>query len=242
MTTPVELIRLALRDAGVNGVGQTPNAEDNNDAFSHLNMMLAGWSRRRWLVYHLQELSIVSTGAQSYTVGTGGDISTTRPSMLEKAWFRLLTGSAPGQPIDFPLTILTSFEDYSRIALKSLVSWPQYAFLDSGFPLASIYVWPVPAAGTYSLHVLVKAPLTQFADLTTDINLPPEYMEALLYSLGERLRLSYQLEPDRQLSRLAAAARDAVMSANVQIPLLQMPAGLINGGGDSGAIYDGGFR
>ena len=81
--TPVDLIRLALRDSGVNGVGQTPNAEDNNDAFTHLNMMLAQWNRKRWLIYHTIDVSLVSTGALSYSVGAGGDFNTPRPDRVE---------------------------------------------------------------------------------------------------------------------------------------------------------------
>jgi hypothetical protein len=72
--TPLDLITLALKKAGVVGVGQTPEAEDTNDAFSDLNMMLGQWNRRRWLVYHLLDVAKVSTGAASYTVGPNGGL------------------------------------------------------------------------------------------------------------------------------------------------------------------------
>ena len=73
------------------------------------------------------------------------------------------------------------------------------------------------------LHVTVKADLTQFADLVTPINLPYEYQEALLFNLGVRLRLSYQLPPDEALARLASASLETIRASNTQIPRLRMP-------------------
>ena len=87
--TPVALIRLMLRDAGVSGVGQAPRAEDNNDVLTTLNMMLDEWATKRWLVYHLVDVSVPVTGAISYTIGAGGDFNTTRPDQVQAAFFRL---------------------------------------------------------------------------------------------------------------------------------------------------------
>ena len=84
--TPARLITLILRDAGVNGVGQTPRDEDLNDVLDTLNMMMDEWATRRWLVYHLVDVSVAVTGAQSYTVGAGGDINTTRPDQVQAAF------------------------------------------------------------------------------------------------------------------------------------------------------------
>jgi hypothetical protein len=41
LPTAGSIINLALKTAGVLGVGQTPQAEDANDALTFLNMMLA---------------------------------------------------------------------------------------------------------------------------------------------------------------------------------------------------------
>ena len=71
-TTPSDLITQALKIANVIGVGQTPNATDTNDCFNQLNMMLAQWQRRRYMVYNLVTVSKVATGQVSYTIGTGG--------------------------------------------------------------------------------------------------------------------------------------------------------------------------
>ncbi len=51
--------------------------------------MLQQWERKRWLVYHLANYSIVATGQQSYTFGPGGEINTRAVT----AW--QLTGLGP---------------------------------------------------------------------------------------------------------------------------------------------------
>src|SRR5215472_954332 len=41
------IIFLALRNAGVNGVGQTPSSDDVNDSFTILNAQIGQWSLER---------------------------------------------------------------------------------------------------------------------------------------------------------------------------------------------------
>lgn len=227
MTTPNDIINQALKDAGIVGVGQTAMAEDVNDAFTILNQMLSQWNRKRWLIFHLLDLSVASTGAVSYSVGSGGDIDSARPDRLEAAYYRQIVAQTPPNQVDFPLQILESREDYSRITLKQLVTVPQYVFYDAAFPLGNVYPWPVIPATNYELHIIVKAQLSKFVSLVQDIQLPDEYEAALRYNLGVRLRPSYQLPADPQLSALAQDALNTIRNANAQVPRLRMPVGLI---------------
>jgi len=227
VTTPLVLINLALKKTGVIGVGQTALAEDVNDAFTELNMMLSQWNRKRWLIYHLLDLAIVSTAAISYSVGSGGDINTPRPDRLEFAYYRQLQSQTPPNQVDFPLQILESREDYSRIRLKELQAISQYVFYDAGFPLGYVYPWPVLPANEYELHIGVKAQLSQFATLADDFDFPPEYELAIVYNLCARLRPSYQLPPDPSITALALDALNTIRNANAQVPRLRMPSNLI---------------
>lgn len=230
MTTPADIINLALKDSGVLGVGQTALAEDTNDAFIRLNYMLGSWQRKRWLIYHLVDYSKVSTGAQSYTVGPAGDIPISpRPDSIESAFFRQITQSQPSQ-VDYPLEIIESYETYSRIALKQLQNFPQFLFYDSGFPLGVIHNYPVIQATLYELHIQVKETLNQFTSLGQTINLPLEYMSAIHYNLCGRLRPAYQLPPDPSITALALESLNVIRGANAQIPRLQMPLELTRQG------------
>lgn len=221
--TVLDLIKLALKQAGVVGVGQSVSPEDTNDSLTLLNAMLGQWAVKRWLVYALQDLALTSTGAETYTYGPGGNFNAASTDHLEGAYFRLLNATAPNQQADFPLQLLTAYEDYARIRLKSLSTWPQCVFFDGAYPLANVRFWPIPQAGLYELHLLTKTPISAFTGLTQTINLPPQYQEALLYNLGLRLRTAYQLPPDPQLVALAQSALTTLRNSNAQVPRLTMP-------------------
>lgn len=233
VTTPADLIRLVLKDTGVIGVGQTATAEDTNDCFDTLNMLIGEWASKRWLIYHLLDLSIVSTGAQTYTVGPGGNIDTgsmQRPDRLEDGcFFRQITAAQSPNQIDYPLSILESREDYSRIGLKQLTTIPQFIFYDPQYPLGVLYPWPVIQSGLYELHILVKSQLTQFANLATLINLPSQYYGALRYNLACRVRPMYQLPPDPSLVALADDSLSTLRNMNAAVPRLRMPVGVGRG-------------
>lgn len=317
-TTAGDICTAALQECGAIGTGQTASSEDSNKALARLNWMLEQWARKRWMIWHLLDLSITSTGAESYTVGPGGQINTnnvagwelqslalagggtgyavndtihlssggavltvlteaggvvetfsittpgsftgvlptsftqlsssgggtgatfntpiwnslglltgsttTRPDRIEAAYLRQLTQSQPNQ-IDYPLRLIEAREDYSRIRLKSLVSFPQYAFYDPQWGLGNLFAWPVPQASIYAVHIIVKEQLPSFSSLATTFNLPFEIYEALLYNLAWRLRSLYGIPsfPGDPLPGMAKASMSVVRGANTQIARLGMP-------------------
>jgi hypothetical protein len=225
MSTARDLITLALKDAGINGVGQTPAAEDINDGLTRLNSMIAQWAQRRWLVYHLVDVVFQATGALSYSLGLGGDIPTTRQAQIEAAFFRQTAG-VPGNLVDYPLDVLYAREEYNRIALKAMAGFPQILFYDSGWPLGNVFIWPVPS-NVYEIHLSIKATLQSFTNLSDVFNLPPEYEEAMRLNLSVRLRVAYQLAPDAGLNGLAKLALNTIKNANAQIPTLRLPGALL---------------
>lgn len=225
MTTPVELINLALKQVGVLGVGQTAAAEDINDAFKLLNMMLAQWAVKRNVVHQILDVAVTANGSQTYTVGPGGNFNGPRPSRLQGAYCRQLATN----PIDFPLDVLKSQTDYGRISIKTMGSLPSAVYYDPQFPLGVLHVWPVAGNG-YEIHLQILSPLAQFADPYQDINLPAEYEEALMYNLAGRLYPMYGMQPDQVVIKLAAASLQTVRMANTQTGQLYMPAGLVRSG------------
>lgn len=254
-TTCGDICLAALKECGAYGVGQTPLAEDSQDAQARLQWMLQQWERKRWLVYHLVDFSVVSTGAQSYSVGPGGDMNTdagltpfnpqfnpqfggsnpgtsVRPAKLESAFLRQITQSSPNQ-IDYPLEILQSREDYNRVALKKLSSFPGVIFYDSDWPLGRCFPWPIPQASIYELHISIMAQLPPaFMTLATKITLPYEYYGAMMYNLAIRLRPKYSIpgSPGDPLPGLARDSLNVLRGANAQIARLTMPPGLLRGG------------
>jgi hypothetical protein len=224
--TPRDLINLALKQAGVLGVGQTSQAEDINDAFTILNMMVSQWNKRRWLIFRLVDLAFIANGSGSYTIGPAGNFVSPRPDRLEAAFIRI-------NGVDYPLTVLQSREDYNRIPIKTIAGTTHSVFYDPTFPVGTLYTYPVANAG-YELHLTVKMQITKFANLSEEINLPEEYQEAILYNLIPRLWTLFQMTPNASLFRttaaLAASALNTIRNANIAVPLLVMPPGLDGGG------------
>lgn len=232
-TSVNDLCTAALKETRVFGIGQAPGQDDIIDAWARLQWMLQQWARKRWMVYHLVTLSVLATGATFYTLGPGGDIDTgtgsNRTDKLEAAFIRQLNSSP--QPVDFPLKLLQTMEDYSRITLKSLTSFPNSIFYDSAWPLGKVYPWPIPQGSMYSLHVVIKAQLpTSFPTLATSVVLPPEYFAAIVYPLAVRLCPKYGKQADPMLVGMAKDAIATVKAANTAIAELVMPSELLRPG------------
>lgn len=224
--TPTDIINLAMKGAGILGVGQNALDEDFNDTYNLLNGMIGQWQRKRWLIWHLLDLSVTTDGRQSYGVGPGGDFDVPRPDRLEGAYFRQFVGS-PGNAVDFPLELLESMEDYAQIALKSLKSWPQAVFYDAAVPTGYVYPVPIPNVPQAELHILVKDTLAQFANSNDPVNLPPEYFEALWSNLALRLGAIFPGSDVTEFTvGLAKASLATIRGANAQIPRLRMPTGM----------------
>jgi hypothetical protein len=225
LTTPRSIITLALKDAGVIGVGQTASFEDANDAFDKLNMIVGLWNADRWMLYHLIDVAKVSTGASSYTVAVGDDFDTPRPDRIEAAFLRQYPTNQ--QPVDTPMRILNAREDYNRITVKLTTGPSMYAFYDAAYPVGVYYPWPVSQATIYEYHISVRDQLTAFATLDTPVNLPAIYTPAMLYTLACWLRPGYQLEADPQIVQIAMRSLAVMRGSNAQIPKLRMPAAVI---------------
>lgn len=222
-TTPRDIINLALKTANVVGVGQSSLPEDINDCFNMLNMMIAQWQRRRYMIYNLQTISITATGATSYTIGTGQQFNIARPAKIEAAFIRMQGGST--LPVDYPLQVLRAKEDYDRISIKTLNAFPQYVFYDSSFPVGNVFVWPVPN-NQYQIFLTVMTQLQAFQNLSEQIVMPNEYLDALQWNLADRILTIYGLPENPKITRYAEVSMRAIMEVNSQIPLLHMPVAL----------------
>lgn len=224
--TARELIEMALLDAGIVGQGQTASAFDSANALTRLNWLLAQWRVKRWLVFRLRSIGLTSTGAQSYTVGPGGDFALSyRPNSLTGAFLRQLAGG-----VDTPLAVISAREDYDRISVKTLQGPASSVFYDSASPLGSVYPWPIPPASQYVLYLTVKEALVNVDNLADDLAVPEEYFRALHLSLAQELRTAYLLPPDPVLLAASSEAREVLRGANTQIPRLLMPAGVAGRG------------
>ena len=215
MTAVTDIISQSLRDIGVLGDGQTPSAEQANSAFVTIKQMMAAWNTENLYVFAQVETSFTPTAALSYTVGTGGDISMTRPSSIDAAFYRLGT-------LDTPIQILQSFEDYERIPFKTLPgSYPAALYYNPTYPLGTIYLFPQATTGTVRIVSRVQFPA--YSTIADSIGIPDEDAMAVRYSLSELLAAENQVPLRPDVAMMAKRYRAALKRANSRIPELRMP-------------------
>jgi hypothetical protein len=230
MTTVNEVITEAQKKAGLLADGQSMTGGDLVSAVADFNDMVGQWNTQRWMTWDLVDIGFTSTGANSYTVGPGGNFSvTSAPTRLEFAYQRQLVIS--GLNVDTPLEIIPSREEYSRLSLKTLISFGQFVFYDSAWPTGTLYLYPIPNASIYAIHIGLKnvIPVFTTATIGSALNVPPSYIAAMKFNLAKRYRQAYGkgLRPDPELDALAKSALDIVKQSNLQVPELVMPQVLI---------------
>lgn len=246
--TARKLIELALQDSGWVGLGQSAPQDTINKAFIRLNWLISYWATRRWFAYRVADLSFTSTGARSYSVGSGGDFNINsdfnadfnedfgagqpwgfRPVKVIGAYGRLLSAS-PGQPVDYNLIPILSMQDYAKLQLKFMTPFPTHFFYDPTSPRGTVYFWPIPPTGQWELHILVPQPVLTLATLDSYVFLPPEYQMVLELSLARWLRSAAKLPADPELNALLTSAVAGLKNNNARIANLQMPVGVIRSG------------
>lgn len=191
------LIKAALR---VNGVtNQSPG--ELQDGLEALQLMLRSWSANNLRIYYTETHTLSMSGADSYTIGSGGDISTVRPVEIRGAWFTE----------DRELNMVSEGEYRRMKASVNSGGDAEFLYYDSEYSLGVLYPWPTGGSTMY-IHAL--QPLTDPTALTSSISFPPEYDEAIKWGLAARLALEFGREPSPAVVGLAAAALNTLETKN----------------------------
>lgn len=178
--TGLQVITDAMQLNNALPAGESPTAVEQTDFLRVLNRMLDNWSAQRYVVPVLEAENFpLSAGVSSRTWGSGGQFATTRPIEVIHAHVRDAAG------VDYPVHV-KKWEQYQDLALKSHSARPECAIYRATYPLGTVYFYPVPEA-SYTLYVDSLKPIGALADVSTTLNLSPEYEEAVVYNLAVRL-------------------------------------------------------
>jgi len=208
MTTARIIIKKALQKIGALVKNEDPSADEANDGFDALNGLIDSWSNDSLNIYARAWETFSLTSATSYTIGTGGDFNTSRPTNIVDAYVRNST-------IDYPVTIIDD-EAYDTIAFKSLQGIPEFLSYDNAYPLGKIRLYPVPSAA-YSLFLLTEKALTTFTDLDTELSMPPGTERALIYNLGIELAPEYSQQISPEHARIAGESLGLIRTKVAQV-------------------------
>lgn len=185
-TTALDLIQDSLEMLGVYGPGDTISSADTSRSLIVLNDMIDSWSNESLtcFTYIRQQFALV-VNQDEYTVGPGGDINGTRPLRVSDA-----AGSAyilDQNNNKYPMEVVDQITWNLRTTAAVNSNLPDTLLYDPQMPLGIIRVWPTPN-DVYNVYFYSYAQLTDFADLSAEVSLPPGFNLAIKTNLAIALK------------------------------------------------------
>ncbi len=238
MTTALGLITRSMKLSGAIGKGETPDDDEAQDGLVAVNSMLASFSIERLMAYYIVEETLTLTSATSYTVGPGGDLSTTRPTRIEDSNF-IRYGSGSGA-YDLQVRLL-DYEAYAAIVAKGTTSnMAFWMFADMQNPLVVLKFYPVLTGSGGVLHLFSWKQLQQFTTLTDVLALPPGYEEMIASNLAVRWAgPEFGLVPPEYVQKMAVDSKANLKRINTVPPIARSECGLMTRRWPAGSILWG---
>jgi hypothetical protein len=234
MSTARDMIAASLRKIGALASGEALTADQASDGLSTLNQMLDSWSAEGLMIpASVRESFSLTPGTGSYTMGTGGAFSTSRPIEIEVVQIRDDATGIDSAPLDK----LTA-EQWAEITVKSTQGEPTKVYADGAHPLNTLNFYPVPDQAKKAV-ITSKKPLTQIAALSDVIQLPPGYERAIVYSLALELSPEYGRPVPDAVAAVAVEAKATLKRANQKPAYLSVDAAMLSRSG-SFNIFTGG--
>ncbi len=183
------------------------NASELADGFTKAVVLVDAWNADPLKHYAiLAETHALTAHVGTYTMGSGGSFSATRPVVIHSARI-ILSGLA--HPMD-----LINKEEYNAILEPAgEMTVPRKLYDDGGHPTRTLKLWPVPS-GTPDLEVNSPFIIPAFTALNNPVDLPPAYLKALIYTLATDMAPSFRLQLDPSIPQIASAAQQAMMMPN----------------------------
>lgn len=218
MTTALDIITGAARLIGAVRMNEALAGHEAANGLVALNDMISSWSNNSLNIYArtLESLTL-STSAQSYTIGSGATLNTTRP-------VKIVSGSIRSGNLDYDVEFISETE-FESITLKSVSGGtPYYATYNNAYPTGTLRFYPMPTAGDV-LRLLSEKPLTEFAALGTTVDLPPGTKKALRFNLALDLAPEYGIEPSKLVVKGAMESLGAIrLAAAKNRPMPYLPS------------------
>lgn len=220
-----DIIKGSLRLIGALAAGETPTAEEQQDAISAMRGMLDSWSTDGFTVQYRvrEELTLVS-GTGSYTIGTSGTFNTARPIEIEQATIK---DESASPAIEMPLDLITLAE-FAQIQSKSSQGIPEKLYRTGNAPLDTLTLWPIPSAA-YKLVLYSRKKLLTITDANTTIDLPEGYERAIKFNLAVELAPEYGKSVPVEVGAVAIESKANIMRLNGEPTILDPTAALIGG-------------
>lgn len=232
MATPSTMIINSLIMLGAKAIGDTLTSAEQTHYLAKLNSMLESWSLERLWCYQVVEESKALTASDGvYTIGSGGDWDTARPTKIVQAFVR------DSSNYDYPVKVINADSYNSIVAKTTDGTYPEYLYYDGAFVagLATIYLYPEPSSGL-TLYISSWKQLQTFATISTTLVLPPGYQRAIESNFAIEEAGGLRDVP-ASVIKVARESKAAIKSLNIPDVFMSLDEGMI--GGSRYNIYTG---
>lgn len=208
---------------GARDVGETLSTDMLDQAREVANSILDNWSSEGVMIPSLVVASFaLVANQQSYTIGTGGNFNAVRPVAIVAA---AMLNTIYATSLQSGIEVLDAVKWASIPDRGSSSAIVKALFYDraNNAGLGKVYLSPIPIGG--SIELTSWSPLTQFADNTTPITLPPGYELPFKTVLAITLAPKYDVSPTPALITAAQDALARIRELNAQLTGTQGPTG-----------------
>lgn len=204
------VLNASARKLAVIASGETLSTAEYADALIALQGMLRSWAAEKINVFSsVRETHTLVAGTASYTWGSGGNINTARPNQVLSAYVTDSSGTSHGVEI-------IGSSKYNAISIKTTQDRPYMLYPVYNYPLATIYLYPVPSSAE-TLNLESIKPFTEtssFSAISDTLALPLNYEEAVIYNLAVRLAPEFGVIAPAEVVAIARSSYDRLMILN----------------------------
>jgi hypothetical protein len=175
MATASDLITAAANKVGIYSL----TTAQTTTCLNSLNSFVSVLAAEELLYTVTGETLAITASDPEYTIGSGGDLATARPTRIDKLFLRDSDG------YDFNQDII-SVKEYNEVFLKTTVVRPERVYFLPEYPLAKIIFESYPDQ-SYTAYIDSWKPITVFASAGATMSYPPEYEDFFIYNLAVRI-------------------------------------------------------
>lgn len=197
-----ELVAGALSRLGVLAEEEPLQPFEAERGYRYLTQMLKAWEAdglAGWL-YTEATFALVDSD-KDYVFGSGGTV-TTVPFEIMQVRISLDGGS------EIEMTRLDR-ESYYRLPNRTTEGFPTQFFYDRQRDDGTLYVWPVPDSNDYDITLTYRRRIMDLDLGSENVDLPPEWEEAIELGLAKRLLGPYSLRGTPTSAEIRADADNA---------------------------------
>jgi hypothetical protein len=217
MATVKDIITGAMR---LCRIFDTENPTKLADGLTDFNTFLS--SLEEDIIFPTLENFSLTSGTESYTMGSGGDFDTTRAISIISAYIRDTDNQ------DHELDVDLAKIDYDKIIDKDALIRPTQLFFLYDYPLGTIYFNSAPLAET--LYLTSLKPVANYTSITDTIIQPPEFLKFLKYNLALDIAPTYGMKLQPSVIQQAVLTKEIIRNRYAQpVPEAKFDSALLRG-------------